>query len=64
MFRKDKQKVAAKPDKKAVSLLPFKEIYENGVIRVDSSTYALLLRFKNAPYLSQTEKEHRSSSIT
>ncbi len=60
MFKKDKQKVAAKLDKKAVSLLPFKEIYENGVIRVDNNTYALLLRFKNAPYLSQTEKEQEA----
>ncbi|MBQ3195417.1 MAG: ATP-binding protein [Clostridia bacterium] len=60
MFRRRAEGAGAKPEKEAAQLLPFKEIYESGVIRADNSTYALLLQFKNAPYLSQTEREQEA----
>jgi len=63
MFRKKmKEEISVKNKKKrsASGALPWREIYKNGVVKMDESTYIVICRFENAPYLSQTETEQSS----
>jgi len=55
MFRKKmKEEISVKNKKKrsASGALPWREIYKNGVVKMDESTYIVICRFENAPYLS------------
>lgn len=62
MSKKDKQNVEYqnKGKKTAQGSLPFEAILKDGFIQLDKSTYTILCRFENAPYLSQTESEQNS----
>lgn len=57
-FKKKKKEPSLR--NRTQDLLLWKEMYQNGLIEFEDKTYALMLSFENAPYLSRTEHEQNS----
>lgn len=57
-FKKKKKEPSLR--NRTQDLLLWKELYQNGLIELEDNTYALMMRFDNAPYLSRTETEQNS----